>query len=192
MQDHGIEVVISALALFTEESAKAQLDLIHAAISSTSVKRFIPSEYGINYSHPGLLDFHPNAKWWLDAADLLRSSHLDFTRIIFGWLLDTYGYPCCKSNMKPFYFAVDFQIRRAALPGDGEVPVTFLHSRDIAKYVAALLNETKRWPETSAFASDRMTWNELVKVAENIMGKLAYQTIMSSQTDMSFQARNGL
>lgn len=171
LQDYNVEVVISALALFTEESARAQMGLINAAIGSGTVKRFIPSEYGINYSHPGLVDFHPQAQWWLDAADVLRTSHLDFTRIIFGWLLDHYGLPHCKSHMKPFNFALDFQNRRAALPGNGNFPVTFLHSVDVAKYVAALLDEQAKWPETSAFASSKLTWNELVSIAERVMGE---------------------
>lgn len=77
--------------------------------------------------------------------------------------------------MNPFKFAVDFENRVAALPGDGNVPVTFLHSIDIAKYVAALIDDEKKWPETSAFASDKMSWNELVKLSEDIMGKFSIQ-----------------
>ncbi|CAN9112197.1 unnamed protein product [Alternaria sp. RS040] len=170
LQKHNIEVVISALALFTEQSAKAQMNLIQAAIDSGSVKRFMPSEYGVNYSHPGVLEFHPAAKWWLDAADLLRSSHLDFTRVMFGWFSDYFGMPHCKSNMKPFKYALDFDNQKAALPGDGEASVTFLHSTDVAKYIAALLDEEKRWPEFSAFASDKLTWNKVVETAERVTG----------------------
>lgn len=171
LKKHNVEVVISALALFTEESAKAQMNLIQAAIDSGSVKRFMPSEYGVNYSHPGVLEFHPAAKWWLDAADLLRSSHLDFTRVMFGWFSDYFGMPHCKSNMKPFKYALDFDNRKAALPGDGEASVTFLHSTDVAKYIAALLDEEKRWPEFSAFASDKLTWNKVVETAERVTGE---------------------
>ncbi|CAN9293890.1 unnamed protein product [Alternaria alternata] len=155
LKKHNVDVVISALALFTEESAKAQMNLIQAAIDSGSVKRFMPSEYGVNYSHPGVLEFHPAAKWWLDAADLLRSSHLDFTRVMFGWFSDYFGMPHCKT----------------ALPGDGKASVTFLHSTDVAKYIAALLDEEKRWPEFSAFASDKLTWNKVVETAERVTGE---------------------
>ncbi|RYN45251.1 hypothetical protein AA0114_g9239 [Alternaria tenuissima] len=171
LKKHNVDVVISALALFTEESAKAQMNLIQAAIDSGSVKRFMPSEYGVNYSHPGVLEFHPAAKWWLDAADLLRSSHLDFTRVMFGWFSDYFGMPHCKSNMKPFKYALDFDNRKAALPGDGKASVTFLHSTDVAKYIAALLDEEKRWSEFSAFASDKLTWNKVVETAERVTGE---------------------
>ena len=170
LKKHNVEVVISALALFTEESAKAQMNLIQAAIDSGVVKRFMPSEFGVNYSHPGLLDLHPGAKWWLDAAELLRSSHLDFTRVMFGWFSDYFGMPQHKSNMKPIKYALDFDNQKAALPGDGEAPVTFLHSADVGKYIAALLDEEKRWPELSPFASDKYTWNKLVEVAEKVTG----------------------
>ena len=168
---HNVEVVVSALALFTEESAQAQMNLIQAAIDSGSVTRFVPSEYGINYSHPGLLEFHPATKWWLEAADLLRESHLDFTRVIFGWFSDYFGVPHTKSNMKPFKYALDFDSRKAAIPGDGKAPVTFLHSTDVARYIAALLEEEAQWPEISAFASDKLTWNDLVELAEKATGK---------------------
>jgi nucleoside-diphosphate-sugar epimerase len=154
------------------------MNLIQAAIDSGSVRRFMPSEYGINYSHPGLPEFHPAAKWWLDAVDLLRTSHLDFTRVMFGWLSDYFGMPYCKSNMKPFKYALDFDNRKAALPGDGEASVTFLHSTNVAKYIAALLDEEKRWPEFSAFASDKLTWNEVVGIAERITGKSSLAIVL--------------
>ncbi|KAF2865011.1 hypothetical protein BDV95DRAFT_588020 [Massariosphaeria phaeospora] len=132
------------------------------------MKTFIPSEYGINYT-TDLLAFHPAAKYFLDAADALRASHLNFTRVILGWTLDHYGMPHVQSHMKPFKYVLDFDNHRAALPGDGETPVTFLHSADLAKYVAAMLKQDS-WPETSAFVADRMSWKEMVRVAEWVTG----------------------
>lgn len=132
------------------------------------MKKFIPSEFGIKYTKD-LLSFHPAAQWWLDAADLLRNSHLQFTRIILGWTLDHYGNPRVPSNLKPFSYAIDFHNRRAAIPGDGTAPVAFLHTKDLAKYIAAML-EQDNWPEHSAFAGDRMSWGELLALAEEVTG----------------------
>jgi nucleoside-diphosphate-sugar epimerase len=171
LKKHNVETVISALALFTKEGAESQMNLIQAAIDAGIVKRFIPSEYGINYSQPGLLEWSPSAKWWLDAANLLRSSHIDFTRVILGWYSDYFDMPHYKSNMKPFYYALDFQNRKAVLPGDGEAPVTFMHSTDVAKYIAAMLDEQKKWPELSPFATDKLTWNKVVEIAERVTGE---------------------
>ncbi|KAF2452201.1 NAD(P)-binding protein [Karstenula rhodostoma CBS 690.94] len=169
LQEHSVDVVISALSLFDEDSAKAQMVLINAAIESGTVKRFVPSEFGVDYTQPGLADAHPGARWFNDAADMLRESKLEFTRVIFGQLTDHYGYPHCQSYMKQFTYFMDFVNRKAAVPGDGEASATFLHSADVAKYTVALLDEDK-WPQFSAFASDRLTWNELVRLAEKVTG----------------------
>ncbi|KAJ5275589.1 hypothetical protein N7505_004134 [Penicillium chrysogenum] len=171
LREHSVDVVISTLSLFTEEVGKAQMNLIQAAIESSAVNRFIPSEFAFNYSHPGLLDFHAAAQMRIDAADLLRSSHVDFTRFVFGWMLDTWNPVRAKSHMPPMSWVLDFENRRARIPGDGKAPLTLLHSFDLAKFVAALLDEESRWPETSAFAGDRITFNEVVELAESIMGQ---------------------
>lgn len=56
LDDHKVDVVISAIILSTSETSKAQLNLIAAASESSTVNRFIPSEYGIDntpeYAHP--------------------------------------------------------------------------------------------------------------------------------------------
>jgi len=168
LKEHNIDIVISALGLFSEDSAQAQLNLINAAIAAGTVKKFIPSEYGIKYTEE-MLSFHPAAQWWLDAADALRNSHLQSTRIILGWTLDHYGLPKVPSNMKPFSYAITFYHRRAAIPGDGTAPVAFLHSSDLAKYIAAML-EQNNWPEFSPFAGDKMSWGELLALAEEVTG----------------------
>jgi nucleoside-diphosphate-sugar epimerase len=169
LKKHNVTVVISALGLFTEEAAQSQMNLIHAAIASETVKTFIPSEYGIKYTKE-VVAFHPAAQWWIDAADALRNSHLRFTRIMLGWTLDHYGIPHVPSNLKPFSYAIDFHKRRAAIPGDGTSPVAFLHTNDLAKYITALL-EQDNWPEFSSFAADRMSWGELLALAEELTGK---------------------
>jgi hypothetical protein len=173
LQEHDIQIVISTLGLFSEGVAQAQINLIQAAIASTTVKKFIPSEYGIKYTEE-LLSFAPAALWWIDAANALQNSQLQYTRIMLGWTLDHDGMPGVPSNMKPFSYAVDFHHHRASIPGDGTAPVTFLHSNDLAKYIAAML-EQESWPEYSAFAGDRMSWGELLKLAEEVTGRLCTQ-----------------
>ena len=172
LKEHNASVVISALGLFSQESSNAQMNLIRASIDSGAVKTFIPSEFGIRYTEE-MLSYHPAAQWWLDAADLLRSSHLQFTRIILGWTLDHYCIPGVPSNMKPFSYAIDFHHRKAAIPGDGKQQVSFLHSNDLAKYLAAML-EQDHWPEFSPLASDRMSWGELLALAEEVTRSYRY------------------
>lgn len=169
---HNVTTVISALMLASPEASTAQLNLIHASIATPTIHTFIPTEYGIHYT-PAVAQFHPPAQWWLDASNLLRSSRLRYTLIIIGWLLDTHGHPHFKSYAKHFKYVLDFDRRVAVLPGSGEDKVSVLHSLDIAKYIRAMIEQgdDKTWPEVSAFASDRMSWGEMVRVAERVMGE---------------------
>ncbi|KAK5048685.1 hypothetical protein LTR84_005776 [Exophiala bonariae] len=171
LKKHDIAVIISALSLFTEEVGEAQIKLIQAAINSNTTKRFMPSEFAFNYLRPGLLDFHAAAQMRIDACNLLRNSHVEFTRFIFGWLLDTWNPKRAKTHMPQMTWVLDFESRQARLPGDGKAPLTLLHSLDIAKYVAALIDEEKPWPEISAFAGSTMSFSEMVEIAERIQGR---------------------
>lgn len=101
LQEHNIGTIISALSLFTEEVGEAQMRLIQAAIDSNVVKRFVPSEFAFNYLRPGLRDFHDSAQMQIDAAGKLRDSHVEFTRFVFGWILDTWNPASAKTNMPP-------------------------------------------------------------------------------------------
>ncbi|KAK7193364.1 hypothetical protein DPSP01_010975 [Paraphaeosphaeria sporulosa] len=169
LQEHKIDVVISALILSSPENSQAQLNLITAATQSGTVTSFLPSEYGIHYT-PETLSFHPAARYWLDAAAALRASALRFTRVVFGWTLDHYGIPRVHSYMKPFKYVLDFDARRAAVPGDGTQKVSFLHTTDLARYVAALLEDEGEWPEVSAFVGGVASWGEFVRIAERVTG----------------------
>lgn len=168
---HAITTIISALLLSTPASSRAQLNLISAASLSPTVTTFLPSEYGIHYT-PSVATFHPAASYWLDAAAALRASGLRFTRVVFGWALDHYGMPRVRSTMKPFRHVLDFENRRAVVPGEGREKVSFLHSRDLARYVAAVVEDERgEWPEVSAFVAGVKSWGEMVEVAERVTGR---------------------
>lgn len=171
LQDNNVDVVISALILSSPSTSQAQLNLISAATQSTTVTKFLPSEYGIHYTE-ATAAFHPAARYWLDAAAALRASHLSFTRVVFGWTLDHYGLPRVHSYMKPFRYVLDFEARRATVPGDGTDKVSFLHTSDLGRYVCALLEVEGQWPEISAFVGGVVSWNQFVNLAEKVTGTL--------------------
>lgn len=75
------------------------------------------------------------------------------------------------SNMKAFSYTVDFGKRRASIPGDGMQKVAFLHSGDLARYAAAMVDvDGGEWPGISAFVGDRMSWGEMLALGEEITG----------------------
>jgi hypothetical protein len=49
LKSENIDTVISTLGIFQEEQQKAQLNLIDGAVASGTVKRFAPSEFGLDY-----------------------------------------------------------------------------------------------------------------------------------------------
>lgn len=76
--------------------------------------------------------------------------------------------------MKPFRHVLDFERRRAIVPGEGREMVSFLHTRDLGRYVAELIEVEGEWPEVSAFVGGRMSWGEVVAVAERVTGELLF------------------
>jgi nucleoside-diphosphate-sugar epimerase len=108
----------------------------------------------------------------LDSVKALEEAqNLEYTVVHNGMLLDYWTTK--PTEMSPFSLVVDVAHKAAAIPGDGNTPVAFTHTSDIARYVAALLDE-KKWDIESTIVGDKVTWNEFVKLAEAAQGKLLY------------------
>lgn len=72
--------------------------------------------------------------------------------------------------MPPFTMVLDIPNNCAAIPGSGDIPIVFTHTKDTAKFVAASL-DLETWEEESFVMGDRMSFNELLKIIEGIKGK---------------------
>jgi len=64
---------------------------------------------------------------------------------------------------------LDVAGKKAAIPGSGTTPITFTYSGDVAKFTAKLLTLDK-WETESFIIGDRLTWNDFVKLAEEVTG----------------------
>ncbi|KAH6972894.1 hypothetical protein BKA56DRAFT_492850 [Ilyonectria sp. MPI-CAGE-AT-0026] len=161
--DNKIDTVISTLFLTT--TGLPQVNLVRASEASQYTRRFIPSIWGIPYT---MEDFEiGRAK--LEALEELEVSTLEYTLFYVGYFLDFWGHPRVKTNQLPNIIAVDIEHNVAAIPGSGNVPVTFTHTRDVAKFVAASL-ELPKWDRESYVIGDTVTWNEFVRIAEEVKG----------------------
>ncbi|KAF4763546.1 hypothetical protein HAV15_000578 [Penicillium sp. str.  len=185
LEENRIDTIISTLPISDESAINSQLNLIEAAIQSKSTNRFIPSEFGIIYDEAHAALFSP-LKGKLLAAEKLKSSGLEYTLVSNGFFMDYYGLPKVKSYLQPFVFAVDIANSTAAIPGSGNVPVAFTHTLDVAKYVAALIGEEK-WNERSIIIGDKLTWNDLVSLAETTKGAKFDVTYDSEEKLRTFQ-----
>lgn len=111
-----------------------------------------------------------------EGVEVLKKTSLEHTRFYVGFFLDYWGYPHVPTHVTPLTMAVDMQNEFAALPGTGSTPISFIHTVDIAKFVAASLNLPK-WDEESYILGDRLTWNDFVKTAEEVKGNIARQGV---------------
>ena len=78
--------------------------------------------------------------------------------------------PVLPSHMPNITMILDIPNNAAAIPGSGNVPVIFTHTRDVAKFVAASLDLDTWEPETYVMG-DRLTFNELLALAEEAKGE---------------------
>ena len=111
----------------------------------------------------------PYTIWRQRGFEEAKKTNLQVTRFWNGLWLDYYASPSLKSYMKESANALDIANRMAGIPGDGNQPVVFTYSYDVARFLRALLDEPE-WPETSIVIGNKITWNEFVKKAEEARG----------------------
>ncbi|KAL3459411.1 pyridoxal phosphate-dependent transferase [Aspergillus heterothallicus] len=169
LEKHNIHTVISAISLYSEEISAAQLNLIKAAEKARPTERFLPSEYSFIQTED-LLPHDPSIKLFLDAANLLKSTNLQFTRVIPGFFMDYWGMPHVKSHLEKYTFGVDMASCTAVIPGDGNDEIGMTYTYDMAHFIAQLL-ERNDWEEFSVIVGDEVTYNQLVEIGEEVRRK---------------------
>lgn len=97
--------------------------------------------------------------------------NLETTFVQNGFVLDYWGVPGLPTHMATAPLVLDMEHNAAAIPGSGNTPVIFTHTRDLAKFVALMLDQDKWDPVTYALG-DRVTWNEFLRLAEEAKGTL--------------------
>ena len=118
----------------------------------------------------------PFAGYKVAAIEKLRATSLAHTIFITGQFLDYFGMPHVPTYLPGISVVVDVENMKAAIPRDGNTPIVFTYTVDVAKFVAASL-ELPKWPQRSVIVGDRITANQLVSLVEKVRGKL-YQYYM--------------
>lgn len=101
----------------------------------------------------------------------LEASNLEWTLVYNGYFMDYFGMPRLPSYLAPYVALIDIPGNAAAIPGDGNRPVTFTHTSDVGRFVAALVG-FEEWEPVNYIIGDKMTLNEAVKIAEGAKGKV--------------------
>ncbi|PNP86570.1 hypothetical protein FNYG_00272 [Fusarium nygamai] len=167
LEANSIETVISTINSMDDVSA--ELSLIKAAEKSASTKRYIPSIWGIKYTEE-IASYFPIARAKLNIIAALEvTSSLEYTAVYNGYFADYWVLPKVKSYQSPLALVVDIENNFAAIPGSGNELVTFTHTFDVARFVAALVGGPK-WDKESYIIGDKVSWNQFVQYAEEAKG----------------------
>ncbi|WKT38251.1 hypothetical protein QSH57_000069 [Fusarium oxysporum f. sp. vasinfectum] len=178
LKHHNVHTLICTIQITDEIASSAQVNLIRASDSSSTVKRFIFSAWG---SLPN--EESPAAAFQAASIEQLRRTNLEWTRFAIGFFLDYYGMPNIKTHLPMLTFALDIPHKKAAIPGTGDEPISFTYTYDVAKFVAAFLDETE-WEELTVCYGERTTWNSFLKIAEEVSGQpfeVTYDSVESLQ-----------
>jgi nucleoside-diphosphate-sugar epimerase len=94
---------------------------------------------------------------------------LEWTSICVGQISDSFGIPHIKSYLPFRPLNVDVANKAAAIHGSGNDVIAYTYSFDMAQFLVAALDLPK-WDEDLFCYSDKVTINEIVKLAEKITG----------------------
>ncbi|KAL5603571.1 hypothetical protein FOVSG1_006321 [Fusarium oxysporum f. sp. vasinfectum] len=184
LEEHGVHTVVSALTMMpTGDSQElSEIPLIRAANASQVTKRIISSDWGFPHvqEHVSRLS---SVGPKLEAQAVLKTTNLETTVVQNGYFMDYWGMPGVKSYMQPSTLILDIPNAAAGIPGTGDTPVIFTHTTDVARFVAALLN-SDNWDPVSYVVGDKVTWNEFLRLAEQVRGikfEVAYDSIETLQ-----------
>lgn len=86
-----------------------------------------------------------------------------------GYFLDYFEAPRLTSYVNNIAFFMNMSNNFAAVPSSGDVPVVFTYTFDIGRFIAAAIG-VPEWPQEAYIIGDELTFNELVKLAEEVKG----------------------
>ncbi|PYH37835.1 NmrA-like family protein [Aspergillus neoniger CBS 115656] len=168
LEEHNIHTVISAFGINATSLAESQLNLIKAAEASSVTKRFIPSSFAIPYPEDDV-SVLPPLEHYFASFKALENSNLEWAPVYNGTFLEYIAPPTLKSYHPHSVLVLDVENNKAAIPGDGNMLVTFTYTFDIVRFVVAAL-DLEEWPRELRIVGDEMTFNELLKLAEEVKG----------------------
>ncbi|KAI4190107.1 MAG: hypothetical protein LQ346_004992 [Caloplaca aetnensis] len=184
LETNEIHTVISTLSPPSPAVQTTERNLIKAAAKSSTVKRFMPSEWGIDYSiDDERLPISWKAIKQQSIAELEKYPDLEYTMVLNGYFLDYFGMPHCQSYMFPEVPFIDIPAAKAAIPGSGDDKVTFTYTKDVAKFVRKLVESTSKWPRHSLIAGDVVTLNEVLEAAQQARG-IKFDVVHDSLEDL--------
>lgn len=169
----GVDVVISSVGN-NEVTVPGQKNLIDAA-KQQGVKRFIPSDYSVDYRK---LDYgdNDNLDKRKEVFEYLQQSGLEYTLILNGAFMDNVG--------TPYMPQFDFDNGNFQYWGDGETPLDFTTTDDTAKYVAEAVTDPGLANTALEVAGEVLTMKQLLAAYEEATGKKLQEKRLGSVEEL--------
>ncbi|KAI1083679.1 NmrA-like family protein [Whalleya microplaca] len=166
---YNVHTVICTFAMDFQDASDAQLRLIRAAQRAPCVKRFIPSEFNIDYDLPDDILPYPEKRFHIVARRELEKTALEYTYIYPGMFMDYFGMPNIQTHLRELCIVLDPTNRKAVIPGDGNAKMSMSFTKDVARYTALAL-ELETWPKVLKTVNSTVTLNQLLALVEENLG----------------------
>ncbi|ETS80261.1 hypothetical protein PFICI_07790 [Pestalotiopsis fici W106-1] len=171
LADRQVDVIICTFIMDCDSASDAQIRLIRAAEKCACVKRFIPSEFNVEYEVGDDVLPYPEKRFHLAARrELEKTSTFEYAYIYPGMFMDYFGLPKVESSLRPLCFFVDPEKGLAVLPDDGEARMSMTFTTDAARYIALAL-DLEKWTRILTTVVSTVSLNELVKLLEESLGR---------------------
>lgn len=167
----GVNVVVSAIGN-SEVTVPGQKNLIDAA-KQQGMKRFIPSDYSVDYRK---LDYgdNDNLDKRKEVFEYLQHSGLEYTLVLNGAFMEFITY-------MPLF---DLEHQTFQYWGDGETPLDFTTTDDTAKYVAEAVSDPGLANTALEVAGDTLTSKQLKATYEGATDTKLTEKSLGSITEM--------
>lgn len=169
----GVDVVVSAVGN-NQTTVPGQKNLIDAA-KAQGVKRFIPSDYSVDYRKIDYGD-NDNLDMRKEVLSYLQQSGLEYTLILNGAFMDNIGTP----------YAAQFDLDNGTFEywGDGEMPLDYTTTDDTAKYVAQAVSDPDLANTALEVAGEVLTMKQLLAAYQEATGKKLQEKRLGSVEDL--------
>ncbi|MDZ8031225.1 MULTISPECIES: aromatic alcohol reductase [unclassified Nostoc] len=167
----GVDVVVSAIGN-NDVTVPGQKNLIDAA-KQQGVKRFIPSDYSVDYRK---LDYgdNDNLDMRKEVFEYLQLMGLEYTLVLNGAFMEFITY-------MPLF---DLEHQIFQYWGDGETPLDLTTTDDTAKYVAEAVSDPSLGNTALSVAGDTLTAKQLKATYEAATGSKLTEKSLGSIAEM--------
>ncbi|KAK7056242.1 hypothetical protein VNI00_002794 [Paramarasmius palmivorus] len=179
IRTHEIDTIISNLVNpdLSQFSAIQEV-LLRAALNVPSFRRFVPSEHAFDSE-----SLDPEYNFYACKLPILQTlrqlkaehPHLEWTKFLPGAFSNYFAFGSGNEDQAMTYLVrhpvrVDPSTLKAEIPGDGERKMYFTAAEDFGSF-AAEATQLDRWPEELNMVGDKKSYNEIVAILEDVLGK---------------------